>query len=261
MARGIRQGDGGRGLITYHPRGPSLSSPFFHEEPWLDFNMSQSSHAARDHDNGLFVEHDYRLKPVKPTLDGEPRYERIPVGFYLKGADRDDRFDAYDVRQAAWWAMMAGACGHTYGNNSVWQMASEKHRPVLWANAPWHEALDDPGATQMGHVRRLFERFPFRKLAPDRKLVVDGPPHGGAKVRALRATDGTLALVYTPRGEPVTVNLGLLKQEQTRASWYDPRTGKTSPLYTGDSISFQTFTPPTRGRGNDWVLVLEGGVE
>ncbi|HAV64946.1 MAG TPA: hypothetical protein DCY13_21565, partial [Verrucomicrobiales bacterium] len=83
MAKGLRKGDGGRHLITFHPRGPSMSSPYFHRESWLDFNMSQSSHAARDHDNGLFIEHDYQLKPVKPTLDGEPRYERIPVGFYL----------------------------------------------------------------------------------------------------------------------------------------------------------------------------------
>ncbi|MBM3882187.1 MAG: DUF4038 domain-containing protein [Verrucomicrobia bacterium] len=69
-------------LITYHPRGPGLSSDYFHQADWLDFNMFQSSHAARDHDNGLYARRDYDLKPAKPTLDGEPRYESIPVGFY-----------------------------------------------------------------------------------------------------------------------------------------------------------------------------------
>jgi hypothetical protein len=53
MAQGIKEGDGGRHLMTFHPRGPGLSSHYFHEADWLDFNMFQSSHAARDHDNGL----------------------------------------------------------------------------------------------------------------------------------------------------------------------------------------------------------------
>jgi hypothetical protein len=97
MARGIKEGDGGRHLMTFHPRGPGLSSDYFHKATWLDFNMYQSSHAARDHDTGLFADHDYRLEPAKPTLDGEPRYEAIPVGFYNAGADRDLRFDDYDV--------------------------------------------------------------------------------------------------------------------------------------------------------------------
>jgi hypothetical protein len=100
MAHGIKEGDKGRHLITFHPRGPGLSSDYFHKANWLDFNMFQSSHAARDHDNGLFAEHDYQLRPPKPTLDGEPRYEDIPVGFYNAGVNPDQRFDDYDVRQA-----------------------------------------------------------------------------------------------------------------------------------------------------------------
>ena len=140
-------------------------------------------------------------------------------------------------------------------------MWTPEHDPVIWANVPWHVAINDPGAAQMGYVRKLFEQFDYQKLAPSRLLVVDGPAHGGAKIRALHAKDGSLAFVYSPRGEPFTVNMSLMQGEQTRASWYDPRTGERSVLYTGDSISFQTFKPPTSGRGNDWVLVLEGGVE
>jgi hypothetical protein len=40
----------------------------------LDSNLVQSSHGAQDHDNGLFMEHDYALTPPQPTLDGDPRY-------------------------------------------------------------------------------------------------------------------------------------------------------------------------------------------
>ena len=51
MAIGLREGDEGEHLITYHPCGPGQSSTFFHDAPWLDFNMNQTSHGARNHFN------------------------------------------------------------------------------------------------------------------------------------------------------------------------------------------------------------------
>ncbi len=257
MASGLRSGDGGSHLITYHPRGPGLSSDFFHQADWLDFNMYQSSHAARDHDNGLFAERDYGLTPAKPTLDGEPRYEDIPVGFYNANADPDQRFDDYDVRQAAYWSLLAGACGHTYGNNNIWQMWQPARKAVLWASTPWHEALDRPGASQMGHVRRLFESRPFTKLVPDSSIVLDGPNHGGAKIRSARASDGSFAFVYSPRGEPFTVRMDAIRASRIRETWFDPREGVAKPLHTTDTSGIQTFVPPTSGRGHDWILVLD----
>lgn len=70
----------------------------------------------------------------------------------------------------------------------MWQPGRQ---PVIWASNPWHEALDHPGATQMTYVRRLFESRPFAKLVPDQSILLDAPMHGGAKVRAARATDGS----------------------------------------------------------------------
>ena len=92
MAKGLQEGDDGKHLITFHPSGPGLSSDYFHDSGWLDFNMFQSSHAGHDHDNGLFAERDYALEPVKPTLDGEARYENIQVGFYFHGFNRTGSF-------------------------------------------------------------------------------------------------------------------------------------------------------------------------
>ena len=95
----------------------------------------------------------------------------MPVGFYYKDVSRYDRFDDYDSRQAAYWALMAGACGHTYGHNSVFQMWTPEKEPWLWANTPWQESLDHAGAFQMGHVRRLFESRPFHELVPDQETL------------------------------------------------------------------------------------------
>ncbi|MBP6821552.1 MAG: glycoside hydrolase family 140 protein [Acidobacteria bacterium] len=273
MAAGLTEGDGGTHLKTFHPIGPGLSSLKLHDATWLDFNMSQSSHAARDHDNGLYIENDYALKPVKPTLDGEPRYEGIPVGFYNRNATGIDRFDDYDVRQAAYWSLLAGACGYTYGNNNIWQMfkpaasgtVGDPNRlrdlfglpgSIIGANIPWHEALDHPGAFQMRHVRRLFESLPFTKLVPDQSLILNGPTTGGAKMRAARASDGSFAMFYSPRGESFTLNKNVIKADQQRQYWFDPRYGVAYSIKDQDSWGIQTFTPPTSGRGNDWLLVL-----
>jgi hypothetical protein len=257
MARGLKEGDGGRHLMTFHPRGPGQSSEYFHEADWLDFNMSQSSHGAHDHDNGLYATHDYQLTPTKPTLDGEPRYELIPAGFYFSGANRLDLFDAYDCRQAAYWSVLAGACGHTYGHNSIWQMWAPERDPVLWAAVPWDKALDHPGAFQMGHLRRLFESRPFHKLVPDQSLILDGPSSGGGKIRAAIADDASFAVFYSPRGAPFTLDKSRIEAERIKTIWFDPRYGIAHPAHTANTAGIQTYTPPTNGRGNDWILILE----
>lgn len=256
MAAGLREGDGGTHLITFHPRGPGLSSDYFHDADWLDFNMYQSSHGGHDHDNGLYAEHDRGLDPAKPTLDGEPRYELIPVGFYFAGANRLDLFDDYDSRQAAWWSLLAGACGHTYGHNSIWQMWAPGRDPVLGAEIPWREALDHPGSFQMKHLADFFLEHDFQKLAPNQELVLSGPGHGGAKVRAALADDASFLVAYSPRGEAFTLDLRALDGNSFESSWYDPRYGITFPIHTGNTSGIQTFTPPTSGRGRDWVLLV-----
>jgi hypothetical protein len=258
MAAGLADGDGGVHLKTYHPIGPGRSAELFPDEPWLDFHMCQTSHGAHDHDNGLLIEADYAHTPTKPTVDGEPRYETIPVGFYFQHYNRYDRFDAYDVRQAAYWALLAGACGHTYGNNNIWQMWDVGRAPVLFADIPWHQALDHPGAFQMGLLRRVFTARNFQALRPAPEFILDGPRHGGAKVRAARAEDGSFAFIYSPRGEAFTVDRRLLPAARLKEIWFDPRYGSEHHIHTTDGGAMQTYTPPTRGRGNDWLLILEG---
>lgn len=257
LAAGLKEGDGGAHLMTYHPRGPGLSSEALHAAPWLDFNMVQSSHGAHDHDNGLFIEHDLQLSPPKPSLDGEPRYEMMPVGFYYSQVSRLDRFDDADVRQAAYWSVFAGACGHTYGNNNVWQMWQPGRTPGLGANQAWYDSLDTPGAFQMGILRRLMESRPFKRLAPAPGMILAASASFGGKVRALCAGDGSFALVYSPRGESFTVDKGFIKAPQVREAWFDPRYGVSYSVHVTETHGIQTYAPPTSGRGQDWVLIIE----
>ena len=57
---------------------------------------------------------DYNRAPVKPFLDGETRYEHSHRYFGRKGPC-GVRMTPKRVRQAAYYAMLCGAMGHTYG--------------------------------------------------------------------------------------------------------------------------------------------------
>ena len=118
-----------------------------------------------------------------------------------------------------------------------------------------------PGARQVGLLRRFMEAQHFESLVADQHLIIDGPMHGGSKIRAMRAPDGTRVIVYTPRGEPFTLDQSVMKAAFVRQSWFDPRYGVSYEFRLSgrawDQQTFQTYTPPTSGRGQDWVLVLE----
>ena len=109
----------------------------------------------------------------------------------------------------------------------------------------------------MGFLRRLMETIPITKLMPDTHLILNGGTSGLAKIRGARSSDGSFVIVYTPRGEPFTLDKSVVKGNRQREFWYDPRYGVSYVFKEQDSAGIQTFTPPTNGRGNDWVLVLE----
>jgi hypothetical protein len=161
------------------------------------------------------------------------------------------------VRLAAYRSLLSGAAGHTYGNNNIWQMWAPGREPILGADTPWSEAIDHPGAFQVGHVRRLFESRPWETLVPDQALLVGPNSPGDGLARAAVASDGSFAFVYSPRGEPVSVDQGRLKALDLTAWWFDPRYGRAYFVHTGVGTAIQVFTPPSSGRGCDWMLVLD----
>jgi hypothetical protein len=252
LAAGLKKGDGGRHLMTFHPNGGHTSADWLHREEWLSCNMLQSGHDY-NRDNYDRIARDYARTPVKPCLDGEPGYEDHPAGFKKENG----YLGAYDVRKSAYWALFAGACGHTYGCHDIWQFLSEKRKPVTFARTPWKEAIHLPGAGQMGHVRALIESRPFLSRVPDRGLIVGDAGLGTDHVQATRAADGGYAFVYAASGRPVTVDLERLSGKELVASWYDPRTGAAKMLGVLPREGKKEFSPPASGADNDWVLVLD----
>jgi hypothetical protein len=203
---------------------------------------------------------DYQRKPVKPVLDGEPLYEDHPISFNAKQFGHSL---AADVRRPLYWDLFNGAFGHTYGHHSVWQMWAPGRAPINGPLMPWYEAIDQPGAGQMQHGRRLIESRPFLTRIPDDSLIVPAVPATsipGAGVNRLAATRDEAAsymLVYTPAGRPFRVRTGRLSGERLRAWWFDPRDGKAQLLGEFPKTDTRQFTPPMPGEQMDWVLVVD----
>jgi hypothetical protein len=250
MAEGLREGDGGRHLITFHTWGPHASSEYVHDEAWLDFHTCQSGH-KRNRENWRFIDADYARTPTRPCMDAEPGYEDAQDDIMnLDGGYLDD----YEVRKALYWALFAGAHGHTYGCWPIWLMW-RPGLPAMLARRPWHEALQLPGSHQMQHARALLLSRPFLSRIPDQSLIVSDGGVGTHHVRATRDAGGSYALIYLPSGKPVELDLSRLAGERLAYYWYDPRTGLARSFGVFEKQARASFTPPAGGP--DWVLVLD----
>ncbi len=255
MAKGIKAGDQGRHLITFHTWGGSSSSKWLHEEEWLDFNMLQSGHKM-DEQNWRILSEDYKRTPTKPCIDGEPGYENISSEF------KEDlpRLSAHQTRKFLYWALFAGAHGHTYGCNDIWQMWAPGREPTLHADTPWNEAIHFPGADQMRHAKTLLLARDYFTRIPDQSLVVSQNNPGPDYIAATRDQSGKYALVYSPTGQSFTLDLTKLKGP-LKATWINPKTGQSQDPNQNqaelEAKSQKQFTPPTKGPQTDWLLTLD----
>lgn len=252
LAAGLEEGDGGRHLMTYHPRGGGRSSGYWHTEDWLDFNMMQSGHRI-DLPNYDMVLGDYALQPPKPTLDGEPRYEHIINGLREEGP----RINAHQVRKAAYNAVLSGACGHTYGCSEIYRFWRPGDGGRWGPDTPWQQAMDFPGALHMGYLKSLMLSLPWQTLKPDPGLIAGGSGTGGTYTPAARSEAGDLGLVYVPEYQTTHVNLSRIAGEGVNACWYDPRDGSFVPVGTLPNKGIQGFAPPTGEEDPDYVLLLQ----
>ena len=197
------------------------------------------------------------------VLDGYDRVPTVPVFLVEADYELENGTDAERLRRQEYWSLLAGACGHVYGNDYVWPLKTG-----------WQSHLSSTGAREFGYCRELFASLPWQTLVPDRSHALvtsgygtyfsDGPPHTSISendyVQAAMTPDGRLGLVYVPSARTFRVDLIRLSGAVT-ARWYDPTAGSYrtidgSPFANTASRSFTT--PGTHADGaSDWVLVLE----
>jgi hypothetical protein len=244
LARGLREGDGGAHLITYHPCGWRSSSQFFHKEDWLDFDMIETwTEWAKIHPAVLA---DALLSPRKPVVLGEGAYEDGPE--YPQGP-----ITPLVVRRQAWWTVMAGGF-HTYGQNQMWRM-----------EPGWEKTFDTPGAAHVARMKEIVTSLPWWEMTPDQGFFATGIGSERTLNAALRSVRGDRALVYLSSQCTFTLHLDKILTKSVRVTWISPTTGerRDAGTYLTGNLNGKTF-PEGRtqaftvpGHWEDAVLLLE----
>jgi hypothetical protein len=255
MASGLKE-SGAKQLIAYHPQGGTQSSSvFLHEESWLDLNAIQSGHGG-GHDVPVWesVSRDYQLTPPKPTFDAEPNYEDSPVSPWPVWDPATGFFDDFDVRKQIYRSIFAGGCGAVYGNHCVWQFASDRYEPVLEVRFDWKQALIQPGAEGILHLRALLESVDFLEMYPQQSRLLSEHGARGSHARAMGSD--SVSLIYVPDGRTIEVDLGWAQGKSVLVGEFDPRNGQfffTDQLVEGGG---STTCEPHRP-GLDRVVIVK----
>ena len=277
LARAIKAADPNH-LMTFHPRGRTTSAWWYNDREWLDFNMFQSGHrrygqrngdgdyTIRDNteeDNWRYVAMSFGDKEEqiagrevrgarKPVLDGEPSYEDIPQGLHDFSAPR---WQDYDVRRYAYWAVFAGSCGHTYGHNSIMQFMRPGLLGSFGAEKAWWDAMKDPGYRQMKYLKRLMLAVPFIEGYNDQTVIVG---QNGTRYDRIIATRGSDYLfVYNYSGRPMKLDLTKITGKKKNVWLMNPADGTLQFLGEYDSQKEVEFAfDGAYLRGSDRVLIV-----
>ncbi len=235
LAAGLREGDEGRHPITFKPDPSPYSSSFIHGEEWLDFNSMQTWKDVK-----LIypmVTKDYNLEPVKPVLMAEGAYEA--------GTEYGFEVTPLWVRRQAYYSYLAGA-HHTYGHNDSWRVLPT-----------WRQALDAPGAAQLGILKRIYmARREWWLLVPDQSVFASGGQTAGDVLcLAARHQDGKWAMIYLAEEASFSVNMDKVAGAGVNAFWVNPETGDAMPAGAFPNSGQMSFSTP-----NGWedaLLILE----
>lgn len=254
-------------LITFHPFGRTASYQWFKDCSWLDFHMFQSGHRRYDQivmnawddkqgkedtfgeDNYKYIKKNRSILPFKPCLDGEPSYEGIPQGLH---DFTQPYWQSADIRRYAYWSVLAGACGFTYGNNSVMQFFRFGDVPSYGVKEEWMEGLYMPGAQQMHILKDLMLRLDFVNGRSRDELVLEDKPF----YEHIACFGGdTYLLCYTYLGKSFSLNLE--EFSTLEGYWLNPEIGTLLSIGSILPTKITKFKPSKRkSLSQDWVLIL-----
>ena len=98
---------------------------------------------------------------------------------------------------------------------------------------------------------------PFLSRIPDQSMILTQQKDDENYVIATRDENGSYAMIYFPTGRQTKIDFSKLNGQTLNVWWFDPRTGHAFKGLAIDKIDNRTITPPTSGKGNDWVLVAD----
>lgn len=220
--------------LTYHPDGTAElnSSTWFHQDPWLDFNMIET-YIHRDQ-IATAVRNDLALRPRKPTILGEGSYE---------GTTAKTTSTAIHVRRQAYQSFFAGAAGFTYGG----AFDEEGNGPLFSPHNNWKKLLNWEGASQLIHLRHFLQSHDWPDWEAADTIISEG--RGSGELEKIAVKSGPRYFIYFSDNSPCTFLLPDLEEVQ----WFNPQSGQIQPekrIPESDTIS-----PP--GEWEDAVLIIQ----
>jgi hypothetical protein len=183
------------------------------------------------------VTEEYHLKPTKPVVMGEGAYEH--------GSEYGFDVTPLWVRRQAYYSYLAGA-HHAYGHNDSWRVLPT-----------WRQALDAPGASQLGALKKIFlDRKQWWCLVPDQAVFASGGNTIGQVLNlAARHKDGRWVMAYLGSKASVSIQMNKLANNAVKAVWIDPRTGESKAIGRCSNSGVKSFSTPDGWE--DALLILE----
>lgn len=246
--------------VTVHSVNERPFSDAFYDKDWYSFTLNQAGHgdfvvAVRDY-------REFMAKHAgKPFVEGEALYE----GCSSLEENGPRRIDASMLRRVAYMVMQLGGAGYTYGAQGIWDNVWTKEDLEKSAagrmlaavfnryGVTWAEAIDFPGAEQMGIMRRFFEEQKWWTLEP---YGTGGSALLGRKTPlAAKTEDGCHVVAYYAATTRRPLEVCGLKDGSWLLRWFDPAEG----TYSGEEvrqISGGRMRLPDKPTMDDWVLVL-----
>ena len=121
----------------------------------------------------------------------------------------------------------------------------------------WKQALDAPGAVQLGILKKIFLAVPeWWYLVPDQSIFAEGGRTDGQVLNlAARHKDGKWVMVYLADKASFSIHMNKLAASKVTAHWIDPRTGGSVSVGGLTNAGAQSFSTPEGWE--DALLILE----
>ena len=250
-------------IVGTHPTPPAWgggaeapqwsTAEVLHNEPWLDYNQSQTAHARwRNEYAPMVVSQAFAMSPPKPIVITEPWYE-----FAL------DTPAAREIRFCAWSAIMCGAAGHSYGGGHVWRgYFPEVSRRMQDGSDTWPidpdfdtNTLGYPGARAMAHMAGILHSVDWWRLEPHPEFVIENPS------KYCLAFPGEVYLIFLRWGGAVKLDLTEYEGKTFTRQWtnliteeaHEPRKLKGGAVHV---INAPEDFPGVR-QEKDWILLVK----
>lgn len=196
--------------------------------------------------------------PIFGEALNQYNYEGGPFPFHAieNWYEGEHSMTSTNVAVESWQAFLAGACGVTFGNGTIWPF-----------NTGFASEYSSNGSKGHGAIGVLSASYPWQTLVPKRDATLVSSTRGtglseiSPALGTLDGGAGKFAFILVPTATSPTVVMTNFTQSSVRARWYDPfansfTTASGSPF--GNTGSQSVTHPGNNSIGTSaWVLVMD----